>query len=119
MRFFILSYSRGPKWVEGQPRTKQPMIASHLGYLRSLHEKSELVMAGPFEEAAGGMAIVQTTSPDAARAIAHADPGVLAGTLRVEVTEWRLILWDRLSPSAIEIASGPVAVSYATSPAAG
>jgi uncharacterized protein YciI len=118
MRFFILSYSRGPNWVEGQPRLKQP-LQPHLAYLRGLHEKSVLVMAGPFEEAAGGMAIVQATSPDAARAIAHADPGVLAGTLRVEMTEWRLIDWDHLSPSSIELASGPVSVSYAAAPAAG
>jgi uncharacterized protein YciI len=119
MRFFILSYSRGPNWAEGLPRLQQPMIGSHLAYLRGLHEKSQLVMAGPFEGAAGGgVAIIQTTSAEDAQAIAQADRGVLAGTLRVEVTEWRLIVWDRLSPSAIEIASGPVAVSYATSPAA-
>jgi uncharacterized protein len=118
MRFFILSYSRGPNWIEGQPRQKQP-LQPHLAYLRGLHEKSELVMAGPFEEAAGGMAIVQTTSLDVARAIAHADPGVLAGTLRVEVTQWRLLDWNRLSPSAIELVGGPVSVSYLASRAAG
>ena len=110
MRFFILSYSRGPSWVTGQPRQKQP-LQPHLAYLRGLHEKSTLVMAGPFEEE-GGMAIVQTTSADDARAIAHADPGVIAGTLRAEVAEWRPIVWDRSSPSSIELASGPVSVSY-------
>jgi hypothetical protein len=46
------------------------------------------------------------------RAIAHADPGVMAGTLRVEVSQWRPIVWDRFSPSSIELASGPVSVSY-------
>jgi uncharacterized protein YciI len=111
MRFFILSYSRGPNWVEGQPRLKQP-LQPHLTYLRGLHEKSTLVMAGPFEEE-GGMAIVQTTSADDARALAHADPGVMAGTLRVEVSEWRPIVWGRCSPSSIELASGPVSVVYA------
>jgi uncharacterized protein YciI len=96
------------------------MIASHLAYLRSLHEKLELVMAGPCnEEGRGGMAIVQTTSPDAARAIAQADPGVLAGTLRVDVSEWLPIVWQQLSPSAIEFASGTISVSYGTAPTAG
>jgi uncharacterized protein YciI len=118
MRFFVWSYSRGPNWVEGQPRQKQP-LQPHLAYLRGLHEKSVLVMAGPFEEAAGGMAIIQTTSPDEARALADADPGVIAGTLRVEVTEWRLIVWERLSPSSIEFVSRPVSVTYSPSPTSG
>jgi uncharacterized protein len=118
MRFFVLSYSRGPNWVEGQPRHKQP-LQPHLAYLRGLHEKSHLVMAGPFEEAAGGMAIVQTTSADEARAIAHADPGVIAGTLRIEVSEWRPIVWEHFSPASIEFASGPVSVSYSPSLATG
>jgi hypothetical protein len=64
------------------------------------------------------MAIVQTNSPDAARGLAQADPGVIAGTLRVEVTEWRLIDWDRLAPSSITLASCPVYVSYVPSTAA-
>jgi uncharacterized protein YciI len=119
MRFFILSYSRGPNWAEGLPRLQQPMIGSHLAYLRGLHEKSQLVMAGPLEGAAGGMVIIQTTSAEDARAIAQADPGVLAGTLHVEVSEWRPIVWEHFSPAAIEFAGGPVTVSYSTSPAAG
>jgi uncharacterized protein YciI len=95
MRFFILNYSRGPNWAEGQPRHQQP-LGPHLAYLRGLHEKSQLVMTGPLAEAAGGIAIIQTSSADEAQAIAQADPGVLAGTLRVEVSEWRPIVWDPL-----------------------
>jgi uncharacterized protein YciI len=114
MRFFILSYSRGPNWDQGQPRHKQP-LQPHLAYLRGLHEKYVLVMAGPFaEEGKGGMAIVQTASAEEARAIAQADPGVLAGTLRVEVAEWLPIVWDRLSPPSIEIAAAPISVSYSS-----
>ena len=118
MRFFILHYSRGLAWDEGLPRNKQP-LQPHLAYLRGLYEKSELVMAGPFEGAAGGMAIVQTTSADDARAIARADPGVIAGTLRVEVSEWRPIVWEHPSPSPIVFAGGPISVSYSPSPATG
>jgi hypothetical protein len=40
------------------------------------------------------MAIIQTTSAEEVRAIAQADPGVVAGTLRIEVFEWRPIVWD-------------------------
>jgi uncharacterized protein YciI len=117
MRFFILSYSRGPNWVEGLPRIQQPMLGSHLAYLRGLHEKSQLVMAGPCEEGArGGLAIIQTSSAEDARAIAQADPGVLAGTLRTEVSEWRPIVWDHFSRAAIEFAAGPASVSYTPSP---
>jgi hypothetical protein len=65
------------------------------------------------------MAIVQTTSAEDARALAQADPGVVAGTLRVEVSEWRPIVWDRFSPSSVELASGPVSVSYSPPPATG
>jgi hypothetical protein len=77
-------------------------------------------MAGPCAEGAtGGLAIIQTTSAEDARAIAQADPGVLAGTLRIEVSEWLPIVWEHISTAAIEFANGPVAVSYATAPAAG
>jgi hypothetical protein len=76
-------------------------------------------MAGPFEEAEGGMAIVQTGSADDARAIAQADPGVIAGTLRVEVSEWRPIDWERTSPSSIEFVSGAVSVSCSSRLATG
>ena len=119
MRFFILNYSRGPNWAEGLPRIQQPKIGSHLAYLRGLHEKSKLLMAGPLEGASGGLAIIQSTSAEDAHAIAQADPGVQAGTLRIEVTEWRPIVWEHFSPAAIEFAAGPVCVSYASSPAAG
>jgi uncharacterized protein YciI len=95
------------------------MIGSHLAYLCGLHEKSQLLMAGPLEGAAGGLAIVQTTSAEDAHAIAQADPGVLAGTLRIEVSEWRPIVWEHFSPAAIAFAGGPVTVSYSASPAAG
>jgi uncharacterized protein YciI len=118
MRFFILSYSRGPNWVEGLPRIQQPMIGPHLAYLRGLRENSQLVMAGPLEGAPGGVAIIQTTSSEQARAIAQADPGVRAGTLCIEVSEWRPIVWEHFSPAAVEFANGPVSVSYAPSPVA-
>jgi uncharacterized protein YciI len=108
MRFFILSYSRGVNWIEGQPRDKLP-LGPHVAYLRALHGKSTLVMAGPIVEG-GRMAIIQTSSVEDARAIAEADPGVIAGTLRVEVFEWRLIDWERLSPSSVEFVSGTVAL---------
>jgi uncharacterized protein YciI len=95
------------------------MIGAHLAYLRGLHEKAQLVMAGPLEGAAGGVAIIQTTSAEDAHALAQADPGARAGTVCVEVTEWRPIVWERFSPPAVEFASGSVTVSYSTSPAAG
>jgi hypothetical protein len=39
--------------------------------------------------------------------------------LRIEVTEWRPIVWERFSTSAIEFAGGDVSVSFAASPEAG
>jgi hypothetical protein len=64
------------------------------------------------------MAIIQTGSADDARAIAQADPGVIAGTLSVEVSEWRPVDWERLS-SSVELVSGAVSVSSSSRLATG
>jgi len=105
MRFFVLSYTRGPNWVEGQPVSNQP-LRGHLAYLRDLYERSHLVMAGPFHDTPGGLAILQVASPESALALASADPGVVGGILNVAVTAWQPVVWRTLSAESIEFEQG-------------
>lgn len=111
MRFFILNYSRGPNWLDGQPLNRQP-LGPHLAYLKGLYEKSVLVIGGPLAEAPGGVAVLQTDSPEEALAAAEADPGVVEEVLRVQVLEWRPLVWERLSLPSVEFARQPASVSF-------
>ena len=103
MRFFILDYRRGPNWREGAPLHRQE-LHGHLRHLARLHAEGTLVMAGPFRDSAGGLAIVQTESVADAEAMGAADPGVTLGVLVVSVSEWRPIAWDQFGTSGVVFA---------------
>jgi uncharacterized protein len=113
MRFFMLAYQRGPNWRESEPRQRQP-LQGHLGYLAALHRDGKLVMAGPYREANGGIAIVQTNAREEAEDIAASDPGVQAGVLRVEVLEWQPIDWAVFADSGVQLASERAIVTFPT-----
>jgi uncharacterized protein YciI len=61
----------------------------HLGHLGAVADAGHLVIAGPFDEqrdeSLRGLCLYQTGSLDRTRALAEADPAVLAGRLEVDV----------------------------------
>jgi uncharacterized protein YciI len=111
MRFFMLTYKRGPNWLEGEPLQRQP-LQGHLGFLAGLHRDGKLVMAGPYRDAGGGVAVVQTNSPEEAQEIAASDPGVQAGVLRVEVLEWQPLDWGAFADTGVRLASARATVVF-------
>ncbi len=61
----------------------------HLAYLGEMRAANHLVVAGPFDEqfddAQRGMALYHTGSIETTRALAEADPAVVAGRLAIDV----------------------------------
>jgi uncharacterized protein YciI len=111
MRFFMLAYKRGPNWREGEPLQRQP-LQGHLRFLAALHRDGKLVMAGPYRDAGGGIAIVQMHSPEEAQEVAASDPGVQASVLRVEVQEWQPIDWGVFADAGVRLASERATVVF-------
>lgn len=60
----------------------------HLQHLRAMHDAGHLAVAGPFDdqddEALRGLGLYHTGSVERSRALAEADPAVVAGVLEVE-----------------------------------
>jgi uncharacterized protein len=74
-------------------------IRAHVEHIRRLDERGELIVCGPFLDAAGGLVVFRASSVDAARAIAEADPFVVQGfesyelrTLEIGCKENRYLL---------------------------
>jgi uncharacterized protein YciI len=90
--FFVIEHSPGPAWADGVAYREQPGIGAHLEFMRSLHDRSLMVLGGPFvDDAAGshvGMAIVRADSLEGAEALAAEDRSVAAGLLRYRVRPW-------------------------------
>lgn len=75
-----------------RPGTARPMelIKAHVAHLQRLDAAGRLVLAGPFDDGAGGMAIIRAASPEEAEALAAADPFVQSGAYHFQVRKWHL-----------------------------
>ena len=63
---------------------------SHAAYLKSLDEKGQLILGGPFSDYKGGMVIVQAGSYEEAKKIAELEPCVKEGFESYEIRTWEL-----------------------------
>jgi uncharacterized protein len=63
---------------------------AHLGYLRQLRERGELILTGPFLEATDlrGLLVFRTRSVDRARELMTDDPLVRGGHLVLDLLTW-------------------------------
>jgi uncharacterized protein len=68
----------------------EPYLPAHLEYLDQLRAAGSLVLSGPFTDRTGGMVMVAASTPEAARAIAEADPLVANRVDEYELHEWCL-----------------------------
>ncbi len=75
--------------VPGQTRTEE-LIRAHVAHLEKLDEKGQLILAGPFMDAKGGMVIIKATSYDEAKTIAESDPFIKSGAETFELRTWEL-----------------------------
>ena len=92
---YLVIYTAGPNWKPDVPAGDQ--LRDHGRYMLGLHQKTLLKMAGPFTDAAGGAAVIETDTLAAAQAIADADPAVQSKVFAAEVHAWRHVDWDALA----------------------
>lgn len=99
-KWFAILYTPRPGLVQAViennvPKKDQRIVAKHFGYLKSLEEAGQLVMAG--RTMAGkvddfGIVVLQVASESEARELMENDPGVKEGFFRVELRPFSLAL---------------------------
>lgn len=89
----------GPKWVEGLPPADQAGIDDHLDHLVRQFQGGSIVLAGPFLDDTGALAVLRAGSVEEAKKIADSDPSVKSGLLKVEhVHPWLVPLRALVEP---------------------
>ncbi len=96
--YFVLVHTPGPAWKSGVGFRDQPGIADHVRYMDAFLARGVLIMAGPFLDNSGGMAIFHTASLEEAQRLANDDPTVKNGLLRVTVRPWLAVMDSRPPP---------------------
>ena len=87
---FVLIRS-GPRAAEYEGAELEELQARHLAYLDSLHERGDLLLAGPFsdqkDETKRGLGVFRTSLEETQRLMAE-DPSVRAGRIAIEAMTW-------------------------------
>lgn len=74
---FAIVYRAGPAWKPGVPMKDQG-LRDHFYYVKALHDRGDIVYAGPMGPD-GGLILIHAADRTAADAIVAADPAVKAG----------------------------------------
>jgi len=91
---YLIIYRPGPAFLLGKPLSEQP-LKEHGRYMLGLYRKGTMRMAGGFADASGGAALIDAESLEEARAIAEADPAVIAKTFIYDLHPWQLVPWGK------------------------
>ena len=89
---YVFFHSPGPRWQPGVGFRDQPGVERHVSYMADQLEAGRLAIGGPFLDDSGGMMALRAESPEAALAIAEADPTVQDGLLLVQVKPWMVAM---------------------------
>jgi uncharacterized protein YciI len=73
MSYFVLEYRYGD--LDARARVRP----DHLTYLKALHEKGAVVLAGPVGDGSGAMVVLKAGSQEEAQQIVKDDPYTSAG----------------------------------------
>jgi uncharacterized protein YciI len=69
------------------------VMSEHFMYLQDKLEKGKLLLAGPCEDAAFGIAIFYASSDEEAQEFLNNDPAIIKGVMTGEVHRYRLSLF--------------------------
>jgi uncharacterized protein YciI len=85
--YFLGFLLKGERWNDTQGAEAADLMPRHLAFIREQVEAGRYLLAGPITDDGplAGILIIAASTPAEALAIAGADPGVLAGRLKVEV----------------------------------
>ncbi len=78
---------------DGFSAEDQKIMSKHFEYLKSYMEAGKLLLAGPCEDRAFGIAIFYAESDAEARAFMNNDPAIRDGLMTAEVHPFRLSLF--------------------------
>jgi len=91
--YFLLNYQHADTFPKENAKG-HPAIQGHHQYLANLTSSGKLLLGGGVKstgvKGAGGMMLVKAEDLAAANALASADPGVAAGLLNVNVSQWNV-----------------------------
>ena len=86
----------GSQWNADLPVREQAYWDEHARFMDALFEAGDVILAGPFADGSGSMAILMADSAEAARAIYREDPWERQDVLVAsEVKEWTIFLDGR------------------------
>ena len=88
--YFVVIYSPGANWDHN--KSTQELIGEHAQYLQSLFDQNKVVMAGPFSDDSGGVAILQVDSENEARKVVENDPCVRSRVINADLRPWKVFL---------------------------
>ena len=87
---FVFLYEPGPNWVKDRTIYEQP-LREHGAFMAQLLDDGVLVLAGPFSDNSGGMAIIEAPDIEHAREILSKDPGLVDGVFTARVRPWHVV----------------------------
>jgi uncharacterized protein YciI len=78
----------GPAWLPGRSVFEQgKSIAAHRSFMQAMYDDGTLLLGGPARDGMSGLAVLEVPDLATARALAAADPGVVADVLVYDVHE--------------------------------
>lgn len=87
-QLFLFTYRPGPAWKAGMPMAQQD-LRPHGQYMARLAAEGQVLAAGGFTDADGGMAIVRAENGEAAERLLAADPAIISGVFQASLRAWR------------------------------
>jgi len=90
--FVIMYYPPRPDFTTNHTQEESDAVGRHFEYLKSLHERKIVLMAGRVEDASFGIALLVVENEKRAREIVENDPAVIAKVFKAELLPFRLAL---------------------------
>jgi uncharacterized protein YciI len=95
---FVILYRPGETWQKGHSIFEQPLM-EHGKYMAKLLKEKKLVMAGPFSDSSGGMAVIEVDDEKEAADILQHDPAIVQKIFHGEIHPW-FIVFDKNTAGA-------------------
>jgi uncharacterized protein YndB with AHSA1/START domain/uncharacterized protein YciI len=103
----------GPNWVPGKPAQEQPHFGKHVVFLNEQESLGTVAVAAPFEDLAGGIVMIRTSSLSEAKEILTNEPFGRHGVVDWDVRIWLADL-EGISVPAGQTVSAPQTPSKET-----
>ena len=94
---YRLTPARADMLKTGLTPQEQAITAEHFDYLKDLHAKGILILAGRTlntDESSFGIVVIRAESEDAARRIMNTDPGLVKGLQKATLFPYRVALLE-------------------------